>query len=136
MKQICRNCHFMSKEHRDEIGDVHIFSVSAIERENAKNGVADFVGSQFSLNCYHGVWDEGVAPGKAGRLNTIAEVNRKWNCFFWPYAPAMLFKSAVELQKREQENELIKRSNLYTRIGLWIAAISLFFSAIVSLFNE
>lgn len=133
MKQICRNCHFMSKEHSDKTGVVHIFSVSSQEREEAKNENIDFVGNHYSLNCYHGVWDEGVAPGKEKRLRIINEINRKRKCFFWPYNPEMLFKAAVELQKREQENEQLKKSNLYTRIGLWIAAIGLFFSAIVSL---
>ena len=48
----------------------------------------------------------------------------------------MQFKAAEELQKREQENEQMKRSNLYTRIGLWIAAIGLIFSAIASLLKK
>jgi hypothetical protein len=48
----------------------------------------------------------------------------------------MLFQAAEELQKREQENEQLKRSNLYTRIGLWIAAIGLILSAFVSLLKD
>jgi len=77
MKQICRNCHFLSKEYRDENGGVHIFSVSSKEREEAINGNIDFVGSQYSLNCYHGVWDEGVEPGKESLLRIVNETNRK-----------------------------------------------------------
>jgi hypothetical protein len=136
MKQICQNCHFMSKESRNETGVVHILSVSSKEREEAKSGNIDFVGSHYSLNCYHGVWDEGVAPGKENRLRNINGTNRKRKCFFWPHNPEMLFKAAVELQKREQENEQMKRSNLYTRIGLWIAAIGLFLGVIVFLVKE
>lgn len=118
MKHICRNCHFLSKEHRDQGGGIHIFSVSSKERDQAINGNIDFVSSHYSLNCHHGIWDEGVAPGKENRLRIVNKINRKGKCFFWPYNPAMLFKAAVELQKREQENEQMKRSNLYTRIRL------------------
>jgi hypothetical protein len=42
----------------------------------------------------------------------------------------MLFKAAEILQKRDREFEQMKRSNLYTRIALWIAAIGLLFGAV------
>ena len=126
----------MSKVYRDEAGGVHTFSVSSQEREDVKNENIDFVGSHYCLNCYHGVWDEGVTPGKENRLRIINEIDREKKCFFWPYNSGMLFKAAIELQKREQENEQLKQSNLYTRIGLWIAAIGLIFNAIVSLITK
>lgn len=77
-----------------------------------------------------GVWDEGVAPHPAGREETILRMKRNDKCFFWPHQPNMLFKAAEVLQKREAEYEKMKRSNLYTRIGLWIAAIGLLFGAV------
>ena len=83
MKQICRNCHFLSKEYRDATGRVLTFSVSSDEREQAKNENIDFIGDQYSLNCFHGVWDEGVVPGKGNRLKNVNEIKRKRKCFFW-----------------------------------------------------
>ena len=122
----------MAKEIReDNKGRILSFPVTAEERKKIKNGDIDFVNEQYSLKCHHGVWDEGIIPGKENRLNNINETKRKGKCFFYPYNPGMLFKASEELQRSEQEYEHLKRSNLYTRIGLWIAAISLFFSAIV-----
>ncbi len=132
-KKICRNCHFLAKEIRESNvgGRVLCFSVSGEERSKVNDGDINFVAEQYCLNCYHGVWDEGVIPGKENRLAVVNETNRHGKCFFYPYNPGMLFKAAEELQRREQEYKQLKRSNLYTRIGLYIAAISLFFSAIV-----
>ncbi len=44
----------------------------------------------------------------------------------------MMFAAADELQKREQERNELKRSNMYTRIGLMFAAGGLFLNAVVS----
>lgn len=137
MKQICRNCHFLAKEIReDNTGRFLSFSVSASERKKAENGNIGFIPDHYSLKCHHGVWDEGVSPVKENRLIIVTETKRKKKCFFWPYNPALLFKAAEELQKRDYENEQLKRSNLYTRIGLWIAAIGLVFGAFVSLLKD
>lgn len=136
MKQICNNCHFLAKEYREEnTGRTLTFSVSPIERSKAEGGNVDFIEEHYCLKCQRGVWDEGVNPGKENRLNIVNETKRKGKCFFFPYDPGMMFKAAEELQRRQQENEQLKRSNLYTRIGLWIAAIALLFSAIVTLFK-
>jgi len=43
----------------------------------------------------------------------------------------MLFDAARELQKRDNEHKELKRSNLYTRIGLWVAAGALGISALI-----
>ena len=137
MKYNCRNCHFLSKEIREpNTGRVLSFSVSSTEREQVESGNIDFVSEEYCLKCHHGVWDEGVIPGKENRLKIINETNRKNRCFYWSHSPGMLFTAAVELQKRQQENEQLKRSNRYTRIGLYIAAAALIFSAIISLFKE
>ncbi len=44
----------------------------------------------------------------------------------------MMFAAADELQKREQERNELKRSNMYTRIGLILAAGGLFLNAFVN----
>lgn len=135
-RHICRNCHFLAKECRDETGS-HIFSVSIKEREKASKGEANFVGEHYSLKCYLGVWDEGVNPDiEKRRLNIINKIKRQRKCFFFPHDPDMLFGAAKELQRREQENQQLKRSNLYTRIGLWIAVIALLLNAIISIFRH
>jgi len=79
-----------------------------------------------------GVWDEG-AGAYADRDSVINTTQRGKDCFFFPYTPAMLFDAAQELQKRESENNQLKQSNLYTRIGLWVAAGALLLNALITL---
>ena len=134
MKEICRNCHFLAKEVREgNTGRVLSSSVSIKERATVGAGEADFLQSYYGLKCQMGVWDEGVAPGKEDRLERINIANRTDECFFFPYNPGMMFSAAEELQKRSQENRNLKKSNMYTRVGLWIAALALFIDAIVNL---
>lgn len=134
MKHICRNCHFLAKEHREEnTGRVLTFSASTSEREKAASDNIDFIADYYSLKCYLGVWDEGVNPGKDLRLKQVNEENRKNRCFFYPHDPSMMFEAAKELQKREQENRQLKRSNMYTRIGLWVASLALLVNAIIGI---
>lgn len=134
-KLICRDCIFLAKDIReDNNGRVLTFSVKKDEREKAKKGDVNFIKDRYCLNCHMGVWNEGVSPGKERRLERVNEINRRNECFFFPYHPDMLFVAAKELQKREQENKQLKRSNLYTRIGLLISAIALFTNAIVNIY--
>ena len=134
MKPICRNCHFLSKELReDNTGRVHQFSLSQTERKTAESTPDNSVAEYYSLRCSMGVWDEGVTGSTQGRHLTINLVNRASTCFFFPYNQAMLFDAARELQKRSAENQQLKRSNLYTRIGLWIAAGALVISALIAI---
>lgn len=79
-----------------------------------------------------GVWDEGVSGSTEERNATINLVPRASGCFFFPYHAAMLFDAARELQKRADENRQMKKSNLYTRIGLWVAAGALAVNALVA----
>jgi hypothetical protein len=82
-----------------------------------------------------GVWDEGLDPAKEQRLYRVNEVNRRNKCFFFPHDTGMLFDAARELQKREQENRQLKKSNMFTRIGLWIAALALLANAVIGILN-
>lgn len=132
MKPICRHCHFLAKEYREEnTGRVLKFSLTKLERENAALSPQEVVAAHYSLNCHMGVWDEGVSGSKQERNSVINVTPRASSCFFFPYHPAMLFEAARELQKRADENRQMKRSNLYTRIGLWVAAGALAISALV-----
>jgi len=136
MKKLCRNCHFLAKELPEpNTGRRLSFSLSKDERGKALHGEVDFIDDRFCLKCQMGVWDEGVSPGKEQRLHRLNHISRRDKCFFFPHDPGMLFGAAKELQKREQENRQLKRSNLYTRIGLWIAALALFASAIIGIFQ-
>jgi len=129
MKQVCQSCHFLSKEVREEnTGRALCFSLSQSDRSDVE-GVAD----HYSLKCWMDVWDEGVAPHPVSRTDTIAGTHREGRCFFFPYRSNMLFPAAREMQKRQEEHQQMKRSNLYTRIGLYIAAIALIFDAFVRL---
>lgn len=137
MKHICRNCHFFAKETREPgRGTVFTNAVSTDERKVLQSGKIDFVKSDYSLKCHLGVWDEGLNPGETDRLERLNILDRKDSCFFFPYDPSMMFAAAIELQKRAQENRQLKRSNFYTRIGLWIAAGALLLNALANYFTK
>lgn len=137
MNTICRHCHFLSKEHREEnTGRVLVFSLNKQEREKAALSPHQVVANYYFLNCHMGVWDEGVS-GSIDERNTVINLTpRASSCFFFPYHPAMLFDAARELQKRADENMQMKRSNRYTLIGLWVAAGALAFSALVEILKN
>lgn len=133
MKSICRHCHFLAKEYRDEnTGRVLTSPLNKQEREKAALASNEMVATYHSLNCHMGVWDEGVSGSTEERNATINLVPRASSCFFFPYHAAMLFDAARELQKRADENRQMKKSNLYTRIGLWVAAGALAVNALVT----
>ena len=126
MKKICRDCHFLARDYRGVSGETWKQTVTKEERDKAEAGEIDFfkLKDQASLNCHMGVWDEGVKPGSDDRLERVNKTKR-YNCFFYPYDEGMLFDAAKVLQKREQENRQLKRTNKFSTIGLWIAAIGL-----------
>jgi hypothetical protein len=130
MKKNCRNCHFLAKEHRDESGKVYTNSPSPKERDEYIKDAENAVPEYYSLNCHMGVWDEGII-GKGIRDEILNKEHRR-NCFFFKFIPGMMFNAAKELQKREQEEQAIRTSNLYTRVGLWVAAGALCVNAFVS----
>lgn len=134
-KKVCKNCHFLSKEHRTTEGTVYKYPLSNDERLEINKGNVNPVKSHYSINCYMGVWDEDLYSDKSMRIEKINNLSRSNSCFYYPFKPDMLFGAARELQKRQQENLQIKRSNLYTRIGLIIAAIGLMANAIVGFLN-
>ena len=133
MKPICRHCHFLAKEYREEnTGRTLTFSLNKQEREKAALASNEMVATYYSLNCHMGVWDEGVSGSTEERNAIINLVPRASGCFFFPYHAAMRFDAARELQKRADENRQMKKSNLYTRIGLWVAAGALAVNALVT----
>jgi hypothetical protein len=137
MKTICRNCHFLAKEYREEnTGRPLSFTLSASERTAVESDPEHAVKDHFSLKCQLGVWDEGVAKPTDSRDVTLNKAQRKNACFFFPHHPAMLFEAAKELQARQDANRQLKQSNSYTRVGLWIAAGALAADAIVTYFSQ
>lgn len=136
MKANCRNCHFLSKEYRDNNGQSFVFSLTIDEREKVILKPDEVVASRYSLSCHMGVWDEGVSGTMKDRDSIINTIRRDCSCFFYPYHPAMLFDAARELQKRDSENKQLKKSNFYTRIGLWVAAGALVLNGLVELFKK
>jgi len=136
MKKNCRHCHFLAKEHRDETGAVHSLSLSENEREKLAKDPENAVPNHYTMNCHMGVWDEGVSGSNKERNDIVNIITRNNSCFFFPYRPAMLFPAAQELQRRAEEHKQLKRSNMYTRIGLWVAAGALAVSALVEVLKS
>jgi hypothetical protein len=89
----------------------------------------------YAASCYLGVWDTGIDPSLNRELTDVIEKNRNQNCFFLEENLGMSFQAAKILQERKHQNEQLKRSNLYTRLGLWIAAVALFANAIVQIYK-
>ena len=137
MKEICRNCHFLSKEYGEANTDrVLVFNLTQIDREKIAQTPDEDMFEPYSLNCHMGVWDEGVMGGTKERDTMINLTPRASSCFFFPYNPAMLFDAAKELQKRQDETKQLKKSNFYTRVALWVAAEALAFNALVEFLKQ
>ena len=133
MKRVCRNCHFLSKETRNPgTGDPIVFALSKAERIVVEEKPSEVVAHYYALNCHMGVWDEGVSGSSQDRDIIINRTKRGVDCFFFPHHPAMLFQAAKELQKREADNANIRRSNLYTRLGLFVATGALCVNSLVA----
>jgi hypothetical protein len=77
MKQICRHCHFLAKEYREEnTGRALAFSLNKQEREKAAISPQEMVATHYSLNCHMGVWDEGISGTTEERSLTVNLVPR------------------------------------------------------------
>jgi hypothetical protein len=131
MKKNCLYCHFLAKEYRDETEHIHAFSLSNEKREKLIKSPEDAVQSHYALSCHMDVWGEGVSGSKEERDKFINLMSRNSGCFFFPHHPAMLFPAAQELQRREEENSQLKCSNMYTRLGLWVAACAFVVNVLV-----
>jgi len=121
MSKTCKDCHFLAKEHREEDGRSHSFSLSSEERERP-----DSIRPLYSLKCHKGVWDQGVGPLPPEKVAAeIDRPGRESGCFFFPRRDSMLFGADDELQRRAAEHERARRSMLLTQLGLLIAAAGL-----------
>jgi len=128
MKQTCRNCHFLSKEHRTKDGS-NVFSWSIEDRSNGK------VKDLYAPCCSYEVWDAAIDPSLNEMLTKIIDQKRKDFCFFIEFKPGMSYQAAKILQDRISQNKQLKKSNLFTQIGLWIAAFALLANVLVTLFK-
>ena len=131
MRTSCRECHFLAKVYRDPGTSVeHVFSLSPDERRKAPEGL-----DHYSLNCHMGVWDAGLGLSREEQARQIDRTDRAHACFFLPCRPAMLFPAAKELQRRSVENAQMRRTNIYAVAGLWIAALGLVASVVISIIS-
>lgn len=131
MKRSCRNCHFLSKEYvEDNTGRRLNFVVSDEERRHIELQKNNPIKEYYSTECHMGVWREGAT--KKDDFFELVVKKKRDNCFFFPYQGDMLFKAAEELQKREQDRSELKQSNMYTRIGLWVATGALLLNALIT----
>ncbi len=132
MRESCLKCHFLAKTYRDRNGRVITYALDEDERNAAKRGEIEFIRKEYACSCFNGVWDEGVGIRKDNRLKEVLK-NRKGSCFFYMYQPGMLFGAAQKIQKRNWDNSQLKQSNMYTRIGLWVASGALLIQSLVAL---
>ncbi|WP_217557753.1 hypothetical protein [Vibrio metschnikovii] len=135
MKKNCRNCHFLTKEYTSIDSDFETSnSFSNVERCEIDRMKANPIKDHYAAKCHMSVWREGATKDPDFYKKVITS-NRS-NCFFYPYQKGMLFKAAEIMQKRQQDNEHLKRSNMYTRIGLWIAAGALILNVVVNYLSK
>ncbi len=135
MDRNCLNCHFFSKSHHSDGGQILKFSLDENERKGFEENPIGYDRGWYSLACYMGVWDEGVSPVTKEEDTKLFTQNRHHSCFFFPYKQSMLFPAAVEMQKREESNLQLKQSYKYTVIGLWLAGVGLILNAVVAIYD-
>lgn len=128
----CLNCHFLAKDYMNHSSCVHQFSLREKERNYFKKNNLDEINKlcdMFSLNCHMGVWDFGAGTRKKDLYNIVARVNRKNKCFYIPFEDGMLFKGAIEVQKRQNEIDQLKKTNRFSVIGLFLVGAGLVFNS-------
>jgi hypothetical protein len=136
MKRNCLNCHFLCNSHReDNTGRELKFALTEDIRNSLEKDPVGYDRGWYSLQCHMGVWDEGVTPVAIEEDETLFTQARGHRCFFIPYRKSMLFPAAIEIQKREESNQQLKRSHTFTVIGLWLAGVGLILNAIVAVFK-
>jgi hypothetical protein len=129
MSRTCLTCHFLAKEYREASGGVNVFSWSVKDRRDGKPK------AHYTPRCWWGIWDAGINPGLMDTLDQTLHMDRRDTCFHVEVHEGMSFEAAKELQRRRQQIAELKRSNFYTRIGLWIAGVALLVSAIFQILN-
>ncbi|MYK44128.1 MAG: hypothetical protein F4039_08590 [Gammaproteobacteria bacterium] len=130
MKPCCQNCHFLAKDYVAANGQMLSFSWDEEERKNFK------IKKHYSAKCHKGVWDTGVDPTLKGKLQEVLLEGRKNDCFFIEYQPSMLFSAADERFRILNDHRQLKRSHLFTQIGLVIAAFGLFANIVIEILKS
>jgi len=119
MKHCCLNCHFLAKESSDAVGGPHVFSWNTKDRKRKR------IKDHYTAKCWWGMWDAGIEPQLSEKFTDSIIVNRAETCFFVEAHDGMQFEAAKELQARRQQNRQLKRSHLFSTVGLWIAGLGL-----------
>ncbi|MDF7809565.1 hypothetical protein P4E94_19160 [Pontiellaceae bacterium B12219] len=127
MKYNCKNCHFLARSYRAPGGVEYLNSWSIEERESGTPH------SDWSAQCALGVWDTGIDPRLNDSLHEILNKSRKNFCFHIEPHDGMSFEAARQLQAQRASNRDLKRSNMYTQIGLFIAGLALLANVIVEI---
>ncbi len=134
MKKVCTNCHFLGKQHKHQPHDEGVpFFLNDDERKSIQNGNVEFISEGYAIRCLKGVWDQRFYDKEISLSSVLNSKERNNKCFFYPYDEGLSFSAAEELQKRHQDHEQLRRSNRYTRIGLWVASGALMINAIIGI---
>ena len=132
MSKTCVGCHFLATElPQNATGTAFTFTLSEEDRRATQERGFPDLQEMYILKCHMGVWDQGLGLAREELAKRILQGGRESACFFFPFRKGMMMPAAVELQQREAQNRELKRSHLYTRIGLWIAALALAVSAVL-----
>ena len=129
-KHCCLNCHFFSCAYVTGGGREIIKPWSQENRDDRH--LIDF-SFEFDDICAKGVWNTAFDHDLKPHVETIIKDDRKDECFFIEYREWMTIKTASELQRIRNENRHLKRSYLYTLIGLWLAGLAIAANVIVEI---
>lgn len=130
----CVNCHFFVKTVYPDRSQPATLEIKQNERDLISKNDFNWKKDYCSLGCAHLVWDEG--HNLSASLFEVITKTKRNNCFFWKFHPGMLLPAAKELQKRDRENQKLKTTLFYTRLGLCIAAAALVADIILKVVNS
>lgn len=130
----CRDCYFLSMiNHDSPTGDTDPRPWSEEERSLKFNNDNDRMEFYRFFNhealCYKGMWKNKI-KGEGQTHEVILNTNRDEACFFVKYRNGMNYEAASDLFHVENDNRQLKTSYKYTQIGLFIAAIGVFFAGL------
>jgi len=124
-KQICANCHFLTRQYHGERGAEHIFTVDAVQRKQVAQGDLSWQRESESIACSKGIWDEGLGMSRPVMAAAISQQNRRGKCYYFEHQPGMLIPAAEKLQQEQTDFLRERFKNRLVIYGLATALVGL-----------